>query len=182
MITKLSVLAKARLGLAWNTTMILASLTPLAISEPSYARSASFYCAVKQGVPTTFLRNGDGQKFTVMRWTSNDYFPPHWNNQRRCKEVSRRFQRSHDNGTLKKIISGTLNGHPVICAVPKERTHYCRDNNLLFTLKQGASPTAVIYRLFDRRVLASGLIVEQSSEDTVTIDFDLYLRSMNVER
>ncbi|MBD2132318.1 MULTISPECIES: COP23 domain-containing protein [unclassified Sphaerospermopsis] len=101
-------------------TVTLASLTVLATTavsnQPSYAGSATFYCGKSKGVPVTFARTQDGRKVTIVRWTSNNYFPPPWTAQRRCVEVSKRFQRSNDNGTLKNITTGTLNGEPVVCA------------------------------------------------------------------
>jgi len=88
-------------------TLTIACLTALGttatINQPTYAEGATFYCGNSKGLPVTFARTQDGRKIPVIRWAANNYFPPPWTAQRRCVEVSRRFQRSHDNGTLKNI-------------------------------------------------------------------------------
>ena len=95
-------------------TVTLASLTALTTiattNQPSYAEGTTFYCGKSKGIPVTFVRTQDSRKVTIVRWTSNAYFPPPWTAQRRCDEVSRRFQRSNDNGTLKNITTGKMRG------------------------------------------------------------------------
>ncbi|MDS9397841.1 COP23 domain-containing protein [Aphanizomenon flos-aquae NRERC-008] len=113
----------------------------------------------------------------------NSYYqmtPPPWTAQRRCDEVSRRFQRSNDNGTLKNITTGTLRGEPVVCAGTSQNTA-CTSNNLLFTLKRGVNPSATLRRLLDRRGLAAGNTLNESAGDTINIDFQLYLDNATVE-
>jgi Circadian oscillating protein COP23 len=168
---------------ALTRTVTLASLTALATTaaiNPSYARSTTFYCGKSKGVPVTFARTQDGRKVTIVRWTSNAYFPPPWTAQRRCVEVSRRFQRSNDNGTLKNITTGTLRGEPVVCAGTSQNPR-CANDNLLFTLKRGVNPTATLRRLLDRRGLAAGNTLNESASDTINIDFELYLDNATVE-
>jgi hypothetical protein len=165
-------------------TVTLASLTALTtiatINQPSNAQGTTFYCGKSKGVSVTFARTQDGRKVTIVRWTSNNYFPPPWTAQRRCEEVSRRFQRSHDNGTLKNITTGTLRGEPVVCAGTSQNTA-CTGNNLLFTLKRGVNPGATLRRLLDRRGLAAGNTLNESAGDTINIDFQLYLDNATVE-
>ncbi|WP_071189921.1 COP23 domain-containing protein [Trichormus sp. NMC-1] len=165
-------------------SVTLGSLTALAttaaINQPSYAGSATFFCGKSKGVPVTFARTQDGRKVTIVRWTSNNYFPPPWTAQRRCVEVSRRFQRSNDNGTLKNITTGTLRGEPVVCAGTSQNPR-CVDDNLLLTLKRGVNPTDTLRRLLDRRGLAAGNILNEYDRDTINIDFELYLDNATVE-
>ena len=164
--------------------VILASLTALTTiattNQPSYAKGETFYCGKSKGIPVTFVRTQDSRKVTIVRWTSNAYFPPPWTAQRRCDEVSRRFQRSNDNGTLKNITTGTLRGEPVVCAGTSQNTA-CTSNNLLFTLKRGVNPSATLRRLLDRRGLAAGNTLNESAGDTINIDFQLYLDNATVE-
>ena len=162
-------------------TVTLASLTVLATTavsnQPSYAGSATFYCGQSKGVPVTFARTQDGRKRAIIHWTSNAYFPPPWTAQRRCEEVSRRFQRSYDNGTLKNINPGVLKNQPVICAGTRLNAP-CTDNNLLFTLKRGSDPSVTLSRLLDQRGLAAGRIL---SETGFNVDFQLFLENATVE-
>ncbi|WP_066383480.1 MULTISPECIES: COP23 domain-containing protein [unclassified Anabaena] len=169
---------------ALTQTVTLASLTVLATiattNQPSYARGATFYCSKSQGVPVTFARTQDGRKVTIIRWTSNAYFPPPWTAQRRCVEVSKRFQRSNDKGTLKNITTGMLRGEPVVCAGTSQNSR-CTDDNLLFTLKRGINPNATLRRLLDRRGLAAGNTLHESASDTININFEDYINNATVE-
>lgn len=167
-----------------TTTVTLASLTTLAtittLVQPSNGQGTNFYCGKSKGIPVTFARTQDGRKVTIINWTSNSYFPPPWTAQKRCQEVSRRFQRSNDNGTLKNITTGTLRGEPVVCAGTKKNT-ICTDRNLLFTLKRGVNPGETLRRLLDRRGLAAGNVLNESADDAINIDFQLYLDNATVE-
>ncbi|MFB2769390.1 COP23 domain-containing protein [Pelatocladus sp. BLCC-F211] len=93
------------------TTLITSALTAF-INQQSYAAGTQFYCDKSKyqnrTVPATYVRTQDGKRILMLRWVDNDSFPPPWTTQKRCDEVSRRFQRSYDNGTLKYIITGTI--------------------------------------------------------------------------
>ncbi|MBD2691433.1 COP23 domain-containing protein [Anabaena catenula] len=168
-----------------STTFIFASLMALAttatISQPSYARGTTFYCGRSSGEYFTFARTEDGRRYPVMKWTSTD-FPAPYNPKNRCQEVSSRFQRSYENGTLKKITTGIVNSQPVICSGIDSNT-VCNSGNILFTLKPGANRKAVANRLFNSRALAKGKIETQNGnpEDTI-FDFDIYLNNLEGEQ
>ncbi|MFM2061698.1 MAG: hypothetical protein RLZZ507_1368 [Cyanobacteriota bacterium] len=55
-------------------TVTLTSLTVLATTaisnQPSYARSATFYCGKSKGVPVTFARTQDGIKRAIIHSTT----------------------------------------------------------------------------------------------------------------
>lgn len=167
--------------LRWGVRVFsIATLTTFAttatLNQPSYAESPTFDCGKSNGVPTTFVHTQDGKKLPVIRWVSK-YFTG-LTPQQRCLRVSRRFQRSYDNGTLKYIKTGMYNRQPVVCAVA-EKNAACTDTTLLFTLKPGSDPNAIVRQLFDRRALAAGNVTNQSGGDTsndpVNIDFEAYL-------
>jgi hypothetical protein len=171
--------------LTWTVRVFsIATLTTIAttttLNQPSYAESPTFYCgkssSKSNGVPTTFVRTQDGKDLPLIRWVSN-YFTG-LTPQQRCLQVSRRFQRSYDNGTLKYIKPGMFKGQPVVCAT-EQRNAACTDTTLLFTLKPGSDPNATARQLFDRRALAAGNTVNQiggdTSNDSVIIDFEAYL-------
>ncbi|MBD2355632.1 hypothetical protein H6G41_13565 [Tolypothrix sp. FACHB-123] len=152
----------------------------LSLKQPTYAGETTFYCGKSKGVPVTFARTQDGRKVPMVRWSSNNYFPPPWTAQRRCQEVSRRFQKNYDNGTLRNIKTGTLRGELVICAA-KSQNSACTDSTLLFTLKRGANSSLTVRKLFDRRGLAAGNVLSESADDSMNIDFDAYLNNATVE-
>lgn len=153
--------------------------TTTAQPQPSYASNRKFSCAQSKGVPVTFARREDGRNVPMIRWVSSySSLTP----LQRCREVSRRFQRSYDNGTLKTIITGTLNKQSVVCAVVSTND-VCTSSTVLFTLKPGANAKLAVQSLFDRRALASGQIQNQSNDDTqIYIDFDTYLNNLQPER
>jgi Circadian oscillating protein COP23 len=165
-------------------TSAVASLTAFAttaiIQQPSYAGGTTFYCGKSKDVPITYARTQDGKNVPLVRWASNNYFPPPWTAQRRCSEVSRRFQKNYDNGTLKNIKTGTIRGEAVVCAAIKSGSP-CTDSTLLFTLKRGANPSATVRSLLDRRGLAAGNALNESGGDTINIDFDAYLNNITNE-
>ena len=103
----------------------IASLSALSLTTylnlPSYAQSTTFFCAVNKGVPVTYARTPRG-KIPMIRWVDNS-FGGRWTPQQRCADVSQRFQRNYDNGTLKFITTGTLKGNRVVCAATSRRNH-----------------------------------------------------------
>jgi Circadian oscillating protein COP23 len=163
----------------------IASLTAFSvnalINQPSYAIKATFFCEMKNSVPTTFVSTSDGKKIAMIRWVSQDYFSKDLSPLGRCQQVSRRFQKNLDNGTLRTIVTGTLNGLPVVCAAVSTNDR-CTNSTMLFTLKRGANARLAVERLLDRRGLASGKIQNQSNDDTqIYVDFDTYLNSVPAE-
>jgi Circadian oscillating protein COP23 len=167
--------------LTWTSTAIaLLSAFGLisTMSQPSYAGSPTFYCGTSRKIPATMARTPRGNVPMIL-WASNDSFPPPWNNpQRRCLEVSRRFQKNYENGTLRYITTGTLRGQPVICGATSQYAN-CKDSTVLFTLKPGRDANQTLQSILDIRGLAAGRVPIENN-DTV-IDFDLYLNNVQVE-
>lgn len=165
---------------AFGVGVVTTFVTVTILNQPSYAGHATFRCDTSQykgkAVPTTFVSTQDGKQVPLIYWIS-DYFrgvTP----QQRCQQVSYRFQRSYDNGTLRYIKTGILKKEPVVCATA-EKNAACTNKNLLFTLKRGSNPDATARQLFDRRALAAGNATNQSrgdtSNDPVNIDVDAFL-------
>ncbi|MBD1829977.1 COP23 domain-containing protein [Microcoleus vaginatus GB1-A2] len=159
------------------TGLVISASTAALFCQPSQARNNSFFCATLNRLPVTFARNSRGN-VPLVRWTSNNYFPPPWTAQRRCQEVGIRFQRNYDNGTLKYINTGTLNGEPVVCAAVN-KDDACTNRTLLFTLKRGSDADATLQRLMDRRGLGAGYILSETGPGSV--DVERYLEETPVE-
>ncbi|MEY3332980.1 MAG: hypothetical protein RLZZ176_1280, partial [Cyanobacteriota bacterium] len=93
-------------------TLMLACVTVLTSvftgnqSSYGYTAGTKFSCERKGGEYFTVLRTEDSKKYQVMKFVSTDFTRPYNKIRNRCEEVSSRFQRSYDNGTLKKIIVG----------------------------------------------------------------------------
>jgi hypothetical protein len=62
--------------------------------------------------PTTYAWTQRG-KIAIVRWKTEQF--PGYLPQKRCEEVSPRFQEAYENGTLSFITNGTMNRQPVIC-------------------------------------------------------------------
>lgn len=169
---------KLRLFASVLTGFAIAIGTTLTLNQPSNAVGATFYCGKTNGVPTTYVRTQDGKNLPMIRWVSDVFRGTRLTPQQRCQEVSRRFQSNYDNGTLRYIKAGMLNGQPVVCAATQTNTG-CTDKTLLFTLKRGSDPDATARKLFDRRALAAGNAVNQvggdNSNEPVNIDVEAYL-------
>lgn len=159
------------------TALVVSNSTTALFCQPSRAGNNNFFCATLNRQPVTLVRTPRGN-VPLVRWTSNNYFPPPWTAQKRCQEVGRRFQRNYDNGTLKYINTGILNGEPVVCAAVN-KDDACTNRTLLFTLKRGSDADATLQRLMDRRGLASGYVLSETGPGSV--DVDRYLEETPVE-
>ncbi|WP_235147938.1 MULTISPECIES: COP23 domain-containing protein [Fischerella] len=123
----------------------------------------------------------NGRRIPMIRWVSSNYFSCDLTPFVRCQHVAYRFQKNYDNGSLKNIISGTLQNYPVVCAAVS-RNDDCTSDTLLFTLKRGTNARQAVESLLDRRALAAGKIQQQSGDDTqILVDFNIYLNSLPEE-
>jgi hypothetical protein len=168
---------KSKISIGLVTGLVVSLSTNAIFSQPSNAVSNRFFCGIFNKDPVTFARTARGN-VPVIRWSSSNYFPPPWTAERRCQEVAKRFQRNYDNGTLRYINSGSLNGESVVCAAVR-KDDACTDKTLLFTLKRGTDADATLQRLMDRRGLASGYILSETGPGAV--DVERYLDEAPVE-
>lgn len=121
------------------------------VSQPSYAQSVQFYCAMGD-LPTTMARRAGvegGQVIPVIRWYSWYFANSGYDPRERCREVSARFQTAHNEGRLKNVTAGIVNNLPVICATTSGGR--CDNENILFTLKPGEDAAERLEKLFDVR-------------------------------
>jgi Circadian oscillating protein COP23 len=168
---------KSKIFTGLLTGFVVSAIANMIIAQPSHAGNSQFFCGILNKQPVTLMRTVRGN-VVMIRWVSNDYFPPPWTAQRRCQEVARRFQRNYDNGYLKYINPGRLNGEPVVCAGLKT-TEPCTNRNLLFTLKRGANPDQTLQRLMDRGGLRAGYFL--SEDGSASVDVEIYLDEATVE-
>ncbi len=181
MVSRLEYSTLAKVARASGIALLMASTTTVIIHQPSYASSPTFQCAKSQGKPVTFVRIGDGRKRPIIRWGEEKFFSSKLTALERCKQVSYRFQQNYDSGNLRTIISGKVNGYPVVCAA-LSTNDVCTSKTVLFTLKPGSNARRAAERLLDQRGLASGKIQNQNGDDTqVYIDFDTFLNNVQPE-
>ena len=149
--------------------MTLPGAAVLLSEQPASAgvAAASFVCTTGAGVPATSVVTNDGKRVPVIRWTSNVFNDAGWSPQRRCQEVSGRFDTYLKQGRLAYITTGLINGLPVICTA---RSNGGACDGLLYTLKPGQDATATLRSLLDLRVKARGPLNETSARLYVGLD------------
>jgi len=140
----------------------------VSIQPPAEAASASrFVCGSDGGVPTTEAITLDGRNVSVIRWTSRVFAGSGWSAQRRCQEVSSRFEQFRQQGRLRFITTGRMRGQSVLCTALSSGGA-C--DGLLYTLKPGQDPSATLARLLELRVKARGPLNETGPRLYVSID------------
>jgi len=150
---------------AFLATMAAAGALMPAVHAAPAARG--FVCNSGQSVPSTNAVKADGGQVPVIRWTSNTFDAAGWSPERRCQEVSNRFNIYLQQGRLAYITTGRINNLPVICTAAKNGGP-C--DGLLFTLKPGQDATATLQNLLEIRVKARGPLNESNGRLYVSID------------
>lgn len=155
--------------------------TVTAFNQPSYAQGTTFFCGLSNdGTPTTFANTRRGTVAVVV-WYSTHFSYSGYTPERRCQEVSSRFQRLYSTGQLNFLTAGYLNGQPAICAGNSNPP--CTDAKLLFTLKPGSDAAARIQQIFNISVGASNAPLYESqdgSNSSVTVDMNKFLEQAPV--
>lgn len=179
---KLQLLANILKTGAFTKCILMSTITCSALisfHQPSQAQSTSFYCGNSEGVPST-LANTPRGTVVIVRWVSKHFKGAGYNPQKRCEEVSARFQKHYDQGNLNFITAGYLNNQPAICAgnggVP------CTSEKLLFTLKPGQNAARTIQQLFNIRSGAAGPLYESTNTTAgeSVVDMNKFLQEAQV--
>ena len=137
--------------------------------------SARFICGLRGGVPTTLALTPRGA-VPVIQWTSQYFNSSGYSPERRCQIVSQKFEKYYQNGTLKFLTIGKVNGLPVIC-VADTKGGPCTEN--LFTIRPGSDPNLALRRMLNVRARASGPLNESS--DRIYLDFNKFLETATVD-
>ncbi|MGK7901847.1 MAG: COP23 domain-containing protein [Hormoscilla sp.] len=90
---KYQLFAKMLAGLAIALTLGTAN------PEPSAAQSKKFFCGTSDGSPATMVRK-NGENVPIIIWSNRNFEASGWTRERRCQEVSDRFQRYDNEGKL----------------------------------------------------------------------------------
>ncbi len=162
---------------------VTASIFSLTIAQSVQAQSTTFFCGMSQGEPVTMAQTPRGN-IPVIRWVSNYFGGSGYTPEKRCQIVSQKFQEYNQNGDLKFLTTGKVNGQPVICPTSQNGGN-C--NGVLFTLKPGQNPNQVLQDLMSVRDRASGPLRQlgsgdnsnnqQNSESRTYIEMERYLRN-----
>ena len=174
------------------TASAIALATTLVASIPTPAQTTGFVCGKSGGQPATILQRSSGN-VTVIKWVSNSFSDSGFDAQRRCEQVSDRFQQYHKTGNLKYLTTGVINRQPVICVANRRGGDCARElpnNGLLFTVKPGSDARDTLKRLVNLRDRAStnslnegapSSRVDVEKSDRLYIDMAEYLNSQPTE-
>ena len=148
--------------------------------EVSFACRSIPYKGNTKRVPTTmaFVPNKKPEPYVpIIAWKS-DSFPTssEWTPQRRCEQVSKKFQQFHQQGQLDYLTTGKLNGLGVICAA---KPGQCNKNNILFSVRPGVNPTTVLAELNEIRKGTSTDLNWQNSGENTYLNLGEYLRNIS---
>lgn len=147
-------------------------------SDNSRTKPVNFVCAKSNDAPVTLARTPRGD-IAVIRWASGFFSGAGFTPQKRCEEVSSRFQTYHSNGTLKYLTTGRVNNQPVICTA-QNRGSGCRD--VLITLEPEDNPNQVLRQLLSiRSGASSGPLSRGGSTRPLYINLYEYLNRAPVE-
>lgn len=148
--------------------LLVAAATGTVFTSAQAAPAArGFICGSAQGAPSTNAVKADGGQVPVIRWTSTTFNDAGWSQERRCQEVSSRFDTFLKQGRLAYITTGRINNLPVICTA-SSNGGAC--DGLLYTLKPGQNATATLQNLLEIRVKARGPLNETTSRLYVSLD------------
>lgn len=149
--------------------MLLSSLSLVSVfkSNPVEAQTSKnvYRCITKNGQPTTVVDTKRG-RIELIVWKSNFFGNSGWTPEKRCQEVTKRFQKFSDNGTLRLITHGKINNLPVICVgQQKPGQAICLKNGVLITLEKDDNAKKVMNELFDISAKVRGGIGTVRGED-----------------
>lgn len=148
------------------TLILPAILVPL-LSVKVFAQQKTkniYSCLNYKGKPTTVVDTKRG-KIQLIVWESDYFRDSGWNPQKRCQEVTKRFQDFSDQGILKFVTTGKMNKYPVICVgkqVPGGG-YQCRPDGLLLTLQMNDNPDKVLKDLFTNAAKVGGIPVTRGN-------------------
>ncbi len=150
---------------------LVSSLTIIGLVNSQQVRSQSdtssqpatknvYSCVPRNGNPATVVDTKRGRVELIV-WKSEFFSKSEWTPQRRCEEVTKRFQMLSDTDQLRYVSTGRMNNQSVICAADKKPADYvCKQDGLLITLEPKDNPTQVLKDLFDinSRIQGGGIV------------------------
>ena len=154
---------------ALTGTFILTAFTSLIAAPSAHSQSPTFFCDTSSAVPATVVRSPRHGSVKIIQWKTTE-FGTKFSPKARCSAVSEKFEQYAQAGTLKYFTTGSVNRHPVLCAVGS-RNSPCNADSMLYTLKKGSNASAILKQLLDVRSGASGSALNET-EDRIYIDFD----------
>ena len=128
-----------------------AELSPSAPAKNQASTPKMFrYECIKEGQQYTTIAHTPRGPIDLVYWQSQ-FFGPQWTPERRCDEVTQRFQTYSDAHKLKFVSWGRLNNYKILCI--SEQSGKCLNNSLLLTLEPQDNPVRVLRSLFNYQTM-----------------------------
>lgn len=109
-------------------------------------KQVTITCSTSNRIPITVVRTSKSD-IPIIIWKSNTFTGSGWTPEKRCQEVSQRFENLRYKNSINYITSGVINEQSVICAV-KAKNEPCTSEGLLFTLEKDADPQKILKQMF----------------------------------
>lgn len=114
-------------------------------NQQDISSSIQYRCLQRKGIPATVAYTSRGM-VELIRWQDNYLNSSEYTPERRCQEVSDRFQQHAQINDLLFISTGVVNNYKAICI--SEQTGLCQANGLLLTLGPDDNSQEVLRNLF----------------------------------
>ncbi len=165
----------------WTFVFSLIPLVFMASHRDATAQSPprnKYTCTMHENKPTTVVDTPRG-RIALIVWQSDYFRSSGWTPQKRCEEVTQRFQKFSDEGKLRYITTGRINNQPVICVGEKKPGGWqCLPDGLLITLESKDNPKEVLQNLFVAANPVGGRSLVRGSG--VFLDVEDYLKKAPV--
>jgi hypothetical protein len=144
----------------------IALLPILLTAQPIQSQESQprFVCGRdEQDTPATLVVLPDGTKTTIIRYASGAFEKAGYSNQKRCEEISERFQYFNEKREIDHMAVGKINGQSVICVTRQEGGDCSRDlkgEGLLITTRPGIAPSKTLADLINVRLQAGAALTE----------------------
>jgi Circadian oscillating protein COP23 len=166
-------------GLVSASPETISTNYPIA-NQQNISSSIQYRCLQRKGVPATVAYTSRGM-VELIRWQDNYFNSSEYTPERRCQEVSDRFQQHAQINDLRFISTGVVNNYKAICI--SEQTGHCQANGLLLTLSPNDNSQEVLRNLFSLEAgrktggLLSGMrsFIPVNTQVKKTIDLNEFL-------
>ncbi len=108
-------------------------------------KQVTFACVATDKTIATVARTSN-QDIPIITWSSK-IFSSDWTPEKRCQQVTKKFENLRQKNALNYITTSVVNGSPVICAV-KTVNESCTDEAILITLKDRSEAQKVFDQMF----------------------------------
>lgn len=164
-------------GCACTTFGVAAIVNPAQANEDvRFICATGFDKKTNQRFPTTYAWTG-GQKRTIIRWKYKWFNSSATTPQKRCQEVSARFQAAYNNESFEFITNSRINGQRVICTA-RSKGGAC--NTTLLTLRPADDSLVILTNIKDILRGRGSQIIEHTSANKQVyyqIDIDKFLKT-----